>query len=40
MSIDEIKNMIYTFCGIFGGVSIVLSAIIAWIGKGLATKNS
>lgn len=40
MSIDEIKNMIYTFCGIFGGVSIVLSAIIAWIGKGLATKIS
>lgn len=40
MSIDEIKNMIYTFCSIFGGVSIVISAIIAWIGKMLATKIS
>lgn len=40
MSIDEIKNMIYTFCGIFGGVSIVFSAVIAWIGKVLATKIS
>jgi len=40
MGMDEIKNMIYTFCGIFGGVSIVLSAIIAWMGKVLATKIS
>ena len=40
MNIDEIKNMIYTFCGVFGGISIVISAIIAWIGKILATKIS
>lgn len=40
MSIDEIKSIIYTFCGIFGGISIVISAIIAWIGKIIATKIS
>lgn len=40
MNIDEIKNIVYTFCSIFGGISIVVSAIVAWIGKIVATKIS
>lgn len=40
LTADEIKNIVYTFCSIFGGISIVVSSIVAWIGKMLATKIS